>query len=523
MAKDWKKLGDKLGSSAEGPSAADWAAMEQMIANTPGLQAKPFFTSTVKIALLSLALAISSAALWWITSPATESTNQNHNTQEEISSSTQITIPTPAAVEKDVSSNSQVNPRANIATQALESASPTVPNENASENSTVSPKSAEREGTNKNTIVPLAFQSAVNPASNASAAEQKQTDTKPDNLVVQNKQAEKRALSLDNGKLSDAESGTAEEFNKGGVEEPSNSLAQRASSPANTLDQASSSFRDSLPSNPKPLTAKASIHSESTAPSDEALRKDDSLNVVPESMAASDDDFINPATGFKLQAVNFALGGATNFANPTGFGFQAAADLLWSRKNWFFQGGFSFSQDYRQYEYNVLENKTLIDSTWLLTTNSRQVANVRAIWVIDSINAGHYEYDTTFQTVIDTSIVLNIDSNDYQMSYPKSQQIRFQYAELPLLYGYQSEFGSWTLSLATGVSVQQALAINDENYARAEVFSLALLVQPAISYKINQQWSVFTRIRLQEQLLENRLFQTNQSPYSCQLGLSYHW
>ena len=331
------------------------------------------------------------------------------------------------------------------------------------------------------------------------------------------------ALSPNNSKPSQAELGVAEQFENEGVEETGNSVVLGDPTPTNILDQASPAFSDSIPSDQNPLTVNASILSDSSAQSDEALSEEDSLDAAVESIAANDDDFINPATGFKLQAVNFALGGATNFANPAGFGFQAAVDFQWNRNNWFFQGGLSFSQDYRQYEYNMLENKTLIDSTWLLTTNSRQVAMVRAMWVIDSINAGHYEYDTTFQTVIDTSIVLNIDSNDYQISYPKSQQIRFQYAELPLLYGFQSQFGSWTLSLAAGVSVQQALAINDENYARAEAFSLALLVQPAISFKINQQWSVFTRIRLQEQLLENRLFQTNQSPYSCQLGVSYHW
>tara|TARA_R110001592_G_scaffold243783_1_gene504879 strand:+ start:123632 stop:125203 length:1572 start_codon:yes stop_codon:yes gene_type:complete len=523
MAKDWKKLSDKLGSSVEGPSAADWAAMEQMIANTPGLQAKPFFTASVKIAIISFALVISSAALWWITNPSPETTNQNHDTQEEISSSIQITAPIPAAEENDAQSNPQVHPAENMAEQEIEPASTTNAKKNPRENSAATFSSSEREGTNQNTTAPLAVQSAVNVTSSASAVEQKQATARANDLAVNEKQAEKMALNSNNGRASEAELGIAKEFENDGVEEPSNSVVLSDPSPANTLDQASPSFSDSLSSNQKPLTANDSIHSESAAPSDEAFAKDDSLNAVPESIAASDDDFIDPATGFKLQAVNFALGGATNFANPTGFGFQAAADFQWNRNNWFFQGGFSFSQDYRHYEYNVLEDKTLIDSTWFLTTNSRQVANVRAIWVIDSINAGHYEYDTTFQTVIDTSIVLNIDSNDYQINYPKSEQIRFQYAELPLLYGYQSEFGSWTLSLAAGVSVQQALAINDENYARAEAFSLALLVQPAISYKINQQWSVFTRIRLQEQLLDNRLFQTNQSPYSCQLGVSYHW
>jgi long-subunit fatty acid transport protein len=77
--------------------------------------------------------------------------------------------------------------------------------------------------------------------------------------------------------------------------------------------------------------------------------------------------------------------------------------------------------------------------------------------------------------------------------------------------------------LAGGISLQQAIAINDEDYSRDEDFSFAIMLQPSVSYKLNQHWAVFTRLRLQQQVIQNRLFQTNQSPYSCQVGVSYHW
>lgn len=531
MAKHWKKLSDKLGSSAEGPSAADWAAMEQMIASTPGLQAKPFFTTSVKIAILSFALVISSAALWWITKPSPETIDQSQEIQEEISSLPQITAPIPAAKEINSESNLPLNSTENISEHNIEKASNSDLAPKGRENSTLAKPSSESKTNVSNNSAVQAVQAIANVTKNASAEEQKNNKVEALDTRTETNSAIRNLAAKESSASKSSAVQTEEKSTEPIVIMPENSSSEisfaNSIALGSNVDVNNSTTATDLPSDSL-LSKENSLFSETNASYDSSAQ-----NIPNSSEAAalaatanapsSDDDFINAATGFKLQAVNFALGGATNFANPPGFGFQAAVDFQWNRNNWFFQGGLSISQDYREYEYNVLENKTLIDSTWSLATSSRQVAIISAMWVIDSINAGHYEYDTTFQTVIDTSIVLNIDSNDYQISYPKSQQIRFQYAELPLLYGYQSQFGSWTLSLAAGLSVQQALAINDENYARTEVFSLALLVQPAISFKINQQWSVFTRLRLQEQLLENRLFQTNQSPYSCQLGVSYHW
>ncbi|PTM03675.1 MAG: hypothetical protein DA405_09770 [Bacteroidetes bacterium] len=531
MAKHWEKLSDKLGSSAEGPSAADWAAMEQMIANTPGLQAKPFFTTSVKIAILSFALVISSAALWWITKPSLETIDQNQEIQEKMSSSPQITAPIPAAKEINSESNLPLNSTENISKHNIEKATNNDLAPKGRENSTLVKPSSESKTNVSNNSAVQAVQAIANVTKNASAEEQKNNKVEALENRTETNSANSNLAAKESSVSKSSAVQTEEKSTEPIVIHPENSSSEipfaNSIALGSNVDVNNSTTAKDLPSDS--LSSKEnSLFSEANASYDSSAQNisnsgEAAALAATANAPSSDDDFINAATGFKLQAVNFALGGASNFANPPGFGFQAAVDFQWNRNNWFFQGGLSISQDYRQYEYNVLENNTLIDSTWSLTTSNRQVASVSAIWVIDSINAGHYEYDTTFQTVIDTSIVLNIDSNDYQISYPKSQQIRFQYAELPLLYGYQSQFGSWTLSLAAGLSVQQALAINDENYVRAEAFSLAFLVQPAISYKISQQWSVFSRLRLQEQLLENRLFQTNQSPYSCQLGVSYHW
>jgi hypothetical protein len=252
---------------------------------------------------------------------------------------------------------------------------------------------------------------------------------------------------------------------------------------------------------------------------------DDNLNASSnkEEEPLAPGEFINPATGFKLQSLNIGIGAASSFKGSSSFGLQAAIDFQWERENWFFLGGISISQDSRQLNYSSRQNEILIDSSWTLNIVSRQEPIITRLWVIDSLNAGHYELDTTFQTVIDSNLIQNIDTTQYQISYPKSKQIRFQYAELPILYGYQLQRGPWRYALAGGISLQQAIAINDEDYSRDEDFSFAIMLQPSVSYKLNQHWAVFTRLRLQQQVIQNRLFQTNQSPYSCQVGVSYHW
>jgi len=534
MAKHWKKLGDKLGSPVKGPSAADWAAMEQMIASKPALQSKLALGLTAKTLLLSLVALLVVGSIWFINAGGEAKVLQNlpaqnsNNTQAPISAApSHQTTPT-----KESNSTGETAPENN---SAITLSSPANMADEINESQT---KSA-----SKPAIVPswaaaskadnkLSAPNAINSqkqSENASADEQKAPDQEKgssnaalaaggnqsvDNQKTINPQAAVAAQkseipSLEQALVNKEQTASSEENNSDGTSLPNNFNQDKSTAdnfpPNSIVDQAEKLAVESP-------TETDSVKQE-LAPSERE---------VPEKPAA-EEDFIDRATGFKLQSINLAFGAATNFAQPAGFGMQAALDFQWNRDNWFFQGGFSLSQDYRQQEYNVLQNQLLIDSTWTLNINSRPQAIISRIWVIDSFNAGHYEIDTTFQTVIDTSIVLNVDSSDYQISYPKTRQIRFQYAELPLLYGYQKQLGAWSLSLAAGVSVQQALAINDENYSRTEAFSLALVVQPAISYKISQQWSVFTRIRIQEQVLENRLFQTNQSPYSCQLGVSYRW
>jgi|GEM_PF-3269740 len=532
MANHWKKISDKLGSSAEGPNAADWAAMEKMIADQPALQTKPPSRVALKAALISIGSLSLIAALWFFnTGDQTNSSLPEPSPNNTEAPSSNLTNTTINADKQNSQSNRVEGAPASKKTEKQISEESTLLNRPEESKKNTSPvsgslnKAVAADGNSvKNTNAAVA-KSAADPANTASASAYEQK-TNNAATVFEKEPAKESENNPDLTKV--AESATTAAAN-----EPINSASantEMAQEDVATNTEQNLSFSPQVPRAEEEISQSEDKPSSSANDESPALAITDSLpqdeleqptQASPKPEAA--EDFINPATGFKLQSVNLTFGAAYNFGSPMAYGLQAAIDFQWNRANWFFQGGLSLSQDQQELNYNVIENQLLIDSSWALDITNRQVAVITRTWVIDSINAGHYEIDTTFQTVIDTNIVLNVDSNDYEVSYPRTKQIRFQYAELPILYGYQKQLGAWNISLAAGLSVQQALAINDENYSRSESFSLAILVQPAISYKINQQWSVFTRLRLQEQVLENRLFQTNQSPYSCQLGVSYHW
>lgn len=530
MAGQWKKFGDKLGKQAEGPLGADWAAMEQKIAQTPALQAKPLVGLMGKMVLTLLSVTLLLGAAWWYTnSPSKEA--QQVISQEIIESEAKqvkgSSISSPTAPSESNSNNVGLpqkvagpSPNEDKDFQEKEPA-----NNNAQTLATEAQDNSKKTQESKTKSTP----NLINAPALASATEQnKQEDALPKNTSTAMAGAKKTAAlgsesslnELPPNKDSDKENPLAafldENTDKTNLGEQAPEIPDASKKAITALNEGENGgqhivYQDSITNEEENFNSL-----------DSASAARDLLNSKEEDLAA-DEEFIKPATGFRLQSLNMGIGAATTFKSSSAYGLQASLDFQWERENWFFLGGISLRQDYRQLEYNSLQNAILIDSTWILNIESRQEPIITRIWVIDSFNAGHYELDTTFQTVIDSIVVQNIDTTQYQISYPKSKQIRFQYAELPMLYGYQLQRGPWRYALAGGISLQQALAINEEDYSRDQAFSIAIMLQPSISYKLNQHWGVFTRIRFQQQVIQNRLFQTNQSPYSCQVGVSYHW
>ena len=530
MAGQWKKLGDKLGKQAEGPVGADWAAMEQKIAQTPALQAKPLVGLMGKMVLTLLSVALLFGAAWWYTnSPSAEA--QKVISQELIESKAKpvkgSSISSPTAPSENKSNNAVLPQKVAVPSpdQDKDFQEKEPANNIAQTVATEAQEDSKKTQESKTKSTP----NLINAPALASANEQnRQEDALPKNTSAAIAGANKTAAldsqsslnELPLNKDSDKENPLAAILD--GNTDKTN-LGEEAPEILDATKKARTALNDGKNGGQLIVYQDSITNKEENLNTlDSAGADQDLLNSKEEDLAAAE-EFINPATGFRLQSLNMGIGAATTFKSSSAYGLQVSLDFQWERENWFFLGGISLSQDYRQLNYNSLQDAILIDSTWILNIESRQEPIITRIWVIDSFNAGHYELDTTFQTVIDSIVVQNIDTTQYQISYPKSKQIRFQYAELPLLYGYQWQRGPWRYALAGGISLQQALAINEEDYSRNEAFSLAIMLQPSISYKLNQHWGVFTRVRLQQQVIQNRLFQTNQSPYSCQVGVSYHW
>lgn len=537
MAKEWNKLGEKLGAQAEGPTAADWASMEQKIAATPALQPKGLASFKFKLALAAIALLILSSTLLWFNDNSLQNSQNQQHKEEKSSpgSSSDFVIP----AERQTSSPESSSPKASESSQPEEIVKPSLILNEAKSSSSETASAIASGSSQKLSITQAktstkAKSSKSNPFEDESSLEKASAREQNDELakisselMAENEQLPKSVNQgsvalVDSTQLENSQSqNPAINPNPSAIAQSDSTAEAQPNRDQLLSDEGQADKASALLKQETPAALKETFSlPDSSSVANQSNRKEDE---VASASSSSEDDFINSATGFRLQQINMALGAATRFNQSNAFGLNFATDFQWERDNWFFQAGLQYHQDYHQQSYQALEDKFLIDSTWALNISNRQQAIITRIWVIDSFNAGHFEVDTTFQTVIDSSIVLNVDTNRYQISSPQKRQIRFQYAELPLLYGYQNQRGAFTYSLAGGISLQQALLINDENYSRSEDFSLALLLQPTISYRLNQHWSTFIRIRLQQQVIDNRLFQTNQNPHSCQLGVSYRW
>jgi hypothetical protein len=181
MANHWKKISDKLGSSAEGPNAADWAAMERMIADQPALQSKPRSRVALKAALISIGSLSLIAALWFFntidqTNTALPETSPNNieapgpnlnNTEIEADKqNSQSNVEEAPALKNTVKQVSEESVIVNKAKESKNNSSPA----NSSLNSTVAAE--ENSALNTNAAVAKSVGDPTNTAS-ASAYEQK--------------------------------------------------------------------------------------------------------------------------------------------------------------------------------------------------------------------------------------------------------------------------------------------------------------------------------------------------------------
>lgn len=498
MAEDWRKLKDKIGADAQGPTPADWEAMQVKIGAQPALAPRGS-KAWLLAGGLGLVIGITVMYLW-------------PSAAGEQGAETTVTIPAEEVVtlEPVVKHNESINASEEISVKEVLSISQS---EGLTEDKTVN-SSDKRIG--KEAVASIVASQSKKTEWNGVA-----------NISGGSKSRNKTNPSLEAGSISLADSGA--EFKS----EPTINVdapisieekgTEEKSAISNVLEEDRVASRES-----ENLDAPETITKETSS----IVLQGDSLAFVEEEAAPASQaevsekpkPFIPASAGFALNRVNFAAGLTHDFRTPSTFAYGFGFDLQWQKQRQFFSAGLSYYRIEQGLSRSTLLNRSRIDSTWKQEVEPKEVTEIRRIWVIDSFQAGRYVNDTIVRTVVDTSVILQVDTNQYQTNFVKQVVRPYYYAELPLLYGYQFGRGPWQLQVAGGVALQQAIAYSNDEDGSRSLFGMSALMQPALAWRYNDRWSALARVQLRYPLQQDvALYEEPALRYSFQLGVSFRW
>ncbi|WP_421752603.1 hypothetical protein [Croceimicrobium sp.] len=512
---DWDKLKDKIGANADGPTPADWEAMQAKIAAQPALTpaaSKNIWFSWLVAGLIGLMIGMGSWYFWPHSSGESVVGNSDSSLESPVqNNSKQTTVGIPDA-DRDVerqegpsmgSSELEIDP--NLKEEGQESGYSAVAfspeGETQDEVADQAEAAVAAMDVQNGESTPSVYESN-NPPSSEKANETEE----PLNEEVQGKPFEKSAASSEiEGKpeLNSDETLTNldlnREFNTAHSDDKSEKDSQMA---GNSLDDEESAEPTKISQAEKAEDAEEPL----LAPDEE------------------DEEFIRRESGFELNRISVLTGVQNDLKSNSLWAYGASAELQWQKRHQFFSLGLGYYRVEQPYSINVPSQKMRIDSIWQTNIQDREVIEVSRQWVIDSFQAGHYVYDTTRRIVSDTTINLSVDTNQYLTNIVNQRVRAYYYAELPLLYGYQMGKGNWQFQLAGGLALQQVLAYSEDESGSQSLFGMSALLQPGASWRFSDRWSVLGRVQLRYPLQQDFvLYNRNELRYSFQLGVSYHW
>lgn len=513
MAEDWNKLKDKLGASADGPTPADWEAMQAKIAAQPSLKpaaASKLWLNWLVAGFLGLVLGVSAVYFWPTASgeqlgkePTVDHSIQNQNSIQPSADENIDADHFTNASQADVVSNEE---RLNIQVGS--------PLNGDDDKPLIANEIDQASNTGLNDHVEQSLLESV-AALAGESLESSQPRLSAENL----QEMPARDLSSMAGLPQSATTSNQEPAStKPNINESAKeSISDLA--PAKPEIEAGEETELNLPRN-TPEVASDSIAELNSFTNNENRAEDESSSRASENPSP----FIAPSTGFKMEQLNISTAWNYDFRSPATSVYGLGLELQWNKQRQFFTAGLGYYRIEQGFEQTKYGSETRLDSTWKQEIETREVVEVRRIWVIDSFQAGHYVIDSIRRTVVDTNIILHVDTNQYQTKIVNQAVRPYYYAELPLLYGYRFGKGPWQAQLAGGVALQQAIAYSMDEDGSRSLFGMSALLQPAVSWRFSDKWSALARVQLRYPLHQDvALYEEPVLRYSFQLGVSFRW
>ncbi len=509
MAGEWNRMKDKMGAPSGGPSPADWEAMRAKIDAQPALAPKagknPWYGWLIA-ASLGLMVGLGS---WYF---GGTDNGQNESPAQVNQSVDPIMEPSESAPISNKENHGNQNDDAQAEVES-----------NSSKHLEKSLENAIAQEESKDGVSTKANQSAL-PVLNETAEKRQAIEENKLSTSQDFKDKDRVALSeMDQGNTrSEAENRSME----GTSLEESLSSEEKSKIAIADEPEAVETIEDS---NNQGAATESGIPVEGLVDSDQDDIDQNRKSMVDSSgtqVAAPSEakPFISPNTGFKLGGASSYIGAMHELRSQSPLVYGGGFELQWYNKGQYFSAGLAYYRIEQVYEQNVLNNYSRIDSSWKLNVEDKEVLEVSRIWVIDSFQAGHYEYDTTRTIVQDSTYVLQVDTNQLGSSIVKQLERPFYFAELPLLYGYGIRSGNWNFRLAGGLALQQAIAYSNDESGSKSLFGVTALLQPQIDWRLNDRWSVLSRVQLRYPIKQEFvLYEQTKLRYSFQMGVSYRW
>lgn len=503
MAGEWNKMKDKMGASSGGPNPDDWQAMRAKIDAHPALEpkaGKSLWLGWILAATLGLLIGLGS---WYLGSP--EGQNPLKNGQPPISNGELSGEATPESPTDERSLN--------------EKAKRQLPDETAKDQAA---DIASVEEDKAMVLSPGISSAEASSFSENSSPEVEKANRSSSDLVEEAKPQDRDDLREVTGLAQSQDQRetmiTAEEQNDDRSVELNQDV--KAKSDEQLVPSDNRTDESLIKEAPKSVGDKELERAKTvvTADSTGEFTEDESLAL------AEDEDFLDPKTGFKLNEATTFMGLMHEFRDNSPMIYGGGIEFQWNRNRQFFSAGLGYYRIEQNYEQSFSNNFTQIDSSWKLDIVDSEVLDVSRVWVIDSFQAGHYEYDTTRRIVSDSTYVLQIDTNQSSGNIVSVVERPYYFAELPLLYGYTFGTNQWQFRMAAGFSLQQALAYTNDEGGSKSLFGLIALMQPQLNWRVNSRWSIMARCQMRYPIKQEFvLYEQKKLRYSFQMGVSYHW
>lgn len=538
MANSWKKITDKIDKApVTGPHAADWEAMNAKIAAHPALAtSKGRGGFWLKTGLGVLLLAILGLG-YLVFSPGSDSqivpeerTIQTQNSVFESSSSTDEKVNEEVVATSEELGEEDIEVEENLNSKTTQQKEWVVDNKGVEYSGTKTAEQIEVADTEFTATAEIVESSGKSSATELEPVEQEGLDNAEEEVMETEILEEEFVSAADLSQQNEiANTSELEDVNlseESEVEEPLEpEIVSLGNEKAVVVED--NAGEDEVVA--EPMEAEVSdenMIAESVQEEEVVMEKatsDDINGLVQQEEESSDHaGAVNlRSAGFKLNGLNIGAGYSTDFSGDLyGTGLGVDVDIQ--------RGGLLLNTGVHYYQMNTMSRFTntvtnvKYDTTFNTVWDTTVTVVKDSAWVIDSAWAGHWADKSYTETNVSSKTDTVHDSTVTKIETKEIRRVKLSYIELPIMAGHRFRFNRFAVDLYGGVVLNQLTTGTVEGSDIQKKFGMDAVLQPAVRYFVKSQWSVFARTGLRYGLVSNE-YRPQKLYTNFQLGLTYHW